>query len=234
MKNLEECKYIDNIRCNIIHEKIKNSYIQVKDGNVIVKVPMYATNLYIEKIVVERKNWILKKLEEQKNAKSTEYKNGSTIYVLGKPYTLKIIYTENKLSKIYQDNKFLYCELGNPNNVKISPEVEELNIKKLVGKYYKYIATQEVPPVMEDIEKRTGLYPQEYSIKNLKATWGICSSKKKISINQNLIAYSRHAIEYVCLHEICHLKYMNHSKEFWNLVEYYMPDYKLAKKELKS
>ena len=87
---------------------------------------------------------------------------------------------------------------------------------------------------MEDLKVRTGLAPLECSIKNLKATWGICSSKKKISINQNLMAYSRHAIEYVCLHEICHLKHMNHSKQFWNLVEYYMPDYMEAKKELKS
>ena len=47
------------------------------------------------------------------------------------------------------------------------------------------------------------------------------------------MAYSRQAIEYVCLHELCHLKYMNHSKKFWDLVEYYMPDYKLVKKELR-
>ena len=58
--------------------------------------------------------------------------------------------------------------------------------------------------------------------------------EKIITINQNLMAYSRHAIEYVCLHEICHLKYMDHSKKFWNMVENYMPDYKLAKKELKE
>ena len=46
--------------------------------------------------------------------------------------------------------------------------------------------------------------------------------------------YSIHAIEYVCLHEICHLKHMNHSKKFWNMVEEYMPDYKIAEKELKE
>jgi len=44
--------------------------------------------------------------------------------------------------------------------------------------------------------------------------------------------YSRKALEYVVLHEICHLRYMNHSKKFWAMVEYYMPDYKDAEKEL--
>jgi len=105
---------------------------------------------------------------------------------------------------------------------------------EIYGVYLKYIAKEEVQSAMEDLKVRTGLAPLECTIKNLKATWGICSSKKKISINQNLMAYSRHAIEYVCLHEICHLKHMNHSKQFWNMVEYYMPDYKEAKKELKS
>ena len=46
--------------------------------------------------------------------------------------------------------------------------------------------------------------------------------------------YSRKAIEYVVLHEVCHLKYMNHSKNFWAMVEKYMPDYKEAEKELKK
>ena len=233
-KSIIENKCISNIECNIIYEKIKNAYIQIKDGKVTIKVPKNKTDAYIENIINERKNWILKKLKEQENTKykKSSYKDGDIIYVLGKPYTLKVIYTENKKQKIYQDNKYLYCELTN--NKELSLEDEEKALKTLIDKYYKFIATQEVPPAMEDIEQRTGLHPQEFTIKNLKAAWGICSSKKKISINQNLMAYSRHAIEYVCLHEICHLKHMNHSKEFWNMVEYYLPDYKLAKKELKG
>lgn len=225
--------YISNIKCKVIYEKIKNTYIQIKNGEVIVKVPKKASNCYIEKIVLDKKEWILKKLKEQENITKNTYKENSTIYVLGKPYILKIIYTKNKRHKIYKDNEYVYCELANPNNQEILPELEAEIVRTLIGKYYEFIATEEVLPAMEDIETRTGLHPKECNIKNLKATWGICSSNKKISINQNLMAYSRHAIEYVCLHEICHLKYMNHSKEFWKMVEYYMPDYKLAKQELK-
>ena len=113
-------------------------------------------------------------------------------------------------------------------------EITKASNGKEAVEAFEYIAKEEVQSAMEDLKVRTGLAPLECTIKNLKATWGICSSKEKISINQNLMAYSRHAIEYVCLHEICHLKHMNHSKQFWNMVEYYMPDYKEAKKELKS
>ena len=228
----EENKYIENIKCNIKYEKIKNSYIQIKAGNVIIKVPNRTSSKHIEQLVQERKNWILRKLKEQEDSRRMQvtYKDGSTIYVLGKKYTLKIIYVTNKSAKTYIEGQYLYCEIK---NIEQNSSAEEL-IKKQIEKYYKFIATQEVPAAMEDIQKRTGLKALEINIKKLKSTWGICSSNKKISINQNLMAYSRHAIEYVCLHEVCHLKYMNHSKNFWNMVEYYMPDYKIAKEELKS
>lgn len=219
-----------NIKYKIVYSKIKNTYIQIKDGIVIVKAPKHVSISYIEHLVKQKQSWIIAKLQEQSNIQKNAYINGGIIKVLGKPYVLKIIYSQNKKNSLHTEDGYIYCEL----NIYSNESNEQEIVKKLIDKYYKYIATQEVPAVMEDLKSRTGLAPVECNIKNLKATWGICSSKKKISINQNLMAYSRHAIEYVCLHEICHLKYMNHSKDFWNMVEYYMPDYKLAKKELKG
>lgn len=220
-----------NIEYTIIYKKIKNTYIQIKDGIVIVKTPKHSTLNYIENIIKSKKEWITQKLIEQsKDKNEKKYHNGNIIKVLGKPYILKILYTLDKQNQIYIENEYIYCKLNNS----LYKNDEQIYIKKLIDKYYKYIATQEIPAVMEDLKQRTGFAPIECSIKNLKATWGICSSNQKITINQNLMAYSRHTIEYVCLHEICHLKYMNHSKNFWNMVEHYMPDYKLAKKELKE
>lgn len=221
----EEYRIINEIKCKIVYEKIKNTYIQIKDGEVIIKTSPRSSIKYIEGIVNGKTDWINKKLEEQSTKQSITYKNGSTVRVLGKPYTLKIMYVDSKRNALNMDNQYLYCDLSRDCKV---------NEQELIDKLYKYIAKEEVQSAMEDLKVRTGLAPLECTIKNLKATWGICSSKEKISINQNLMAYSRHAIEYVCLHEICHLKHMNHSKQFWNMVEYYMPDYKEAKKELKS
>ena len=87
---------------------------------------------------------------------------------------------------------------------------------------------------MEKYIALTGLTPCEIKIRKFKSIWGNCSSKKVIKINQNLIHYGIDQIEYVCLHEITHLKYMNHSKKFWDMVAKYMPDYKLAEAELKK
>lgn len=84
-----------------------------------------------------------------------------------------------------------------------------------------------------ELIKQTGLMPNKITIKQIKYAWGSCSSKKNITINLELIKYSEQAIRYVILHEFCHIKYMNHSKDFWNLVEKYMPNYKQVKKEFK-
>ena len=228
--------FLDEYKINyyIDKSKRKNLYIQIKDGNVIIKVPSNIQNTYILEFVNEKKDWILENVNKYKSnsKRNMTYKNLNDVYVLGKKYNLRIVRQDIKRSKIRLDAETNSLIVYIPNSVSTFDETDK--VKSLVDKYYKDIAKEEVYAAMEDVINRTGLKPDKIIIKNLSATWGICSSKKCISINQNLMMYSRHAIEYVCLHEICHLKYMNHSKDFWNMVEYYMPDYKLAKKELKD
>ena len=77
------------------------------------------------------------------------------------------------------------------------------------------------------------LKPNKVRIKPIKYAWGSCSSNKNITINLNLATKEDKVIEYVVLHEMCHLKFMNHSKDFWNLVESQMSDYKECKRNLK-
>ncbi len=215
--------------------KRKNTYIQIKDGKVIVKVPKNTTQKYIDTLLLEKLDWIEKKVKQSKESiHSLTYEYNSIIPLLGKNLVLNIKFVDTiKKVKIENTGKLLIINFPASFQI-LSNEELKLKVKKVIDNYYKSIAKEEVLPAMEYITNLVGLYPTEVHIKNLKATWGICSSKKHITINQNLMMFSRHAIEYVCLHEVCHLKYMNHSKEFWNMVAYYMPDYKEAKKELKE
>lgn len=91
-----------------------------------------------------------------------------------------------------------------------------------------------VKPILERYMQQTNLAPKKWKIKDIKYAWGSCSSKKNITLNAKLAKKSDKIIEYVVLHELCHLKHMNHSKDFWNLIETYMPDYKARRKELKN
>lgn len=100
-------------------------------------------------------------------------------------------------------------------------------------KFYRKEAEKVISLEMEKMIKLTGLKPEGYKLFNFKRAWGNCSNKKQIKLNPKLIMYSESAIDYVCLHELCHLKHMNHSTKFWKLVENYMPNYKEVEKELK-
>ena len=72
-------------------------------------------------------------------------------------------------------------------------------------------------------------------LKKLSSAWGIYHKKENyISFNSDLIEKDIECIEYVVLHELCHIFYMNHQKDFWALVEKYMPDYKVRRKKLKT
>ena len=150
----EEYHIINDIKCKIVYEKIKNTYIQIKDGEVIIKTSPRSSIKYIEGVVNSKVDWINKKLQEQSTKQSLTYKDGSTIRVLGKPYTLKIMYTETKRNKLNMDNQYLYCDLS-----KDCKTNEQENVKKLIDKLYKYIATEEIPSEMEDLKNRTGLAP---------------------------------------------------------------------------
>ena len=87
---------------------------------------------------------------------------------------------------------------------------------------------------MYEYSNKLGVHPNKVKLKDIKYAWGSCSSKKNISINLQLAKKDEMEIRYVVLHEICHLKYMNHSEDFWNLVERYMPNYKIYRKRLKQ
>ncbi len=123
--------------------------------------------------------------------------------------------------------------------VKEKSEWIEITLKKSKERMEKYplYTIEEFKEIVEknanDLIDKTGLVPDKIRIKKIKYAWGSCSSKKNITINTELIKYSNEAIRYVILHELCHLKYMNHSKKFWDLVEKYMKDYKEVKKQFK-
>lgn len=157
----------------IIYSKIKNVYIQIKDGKVIIKAPKRISEKELEKIIEKKSDWIEKNLEKtsQKQEKPA-------------------LYTEEQFKKIVENNA-------------------------------------------NELINTTGLIPRKIRIRDIKYAWGSCSNNKNITINKKLISYSELAIRYVILHELCHLKYMNHSKEFWSLVQKYMPEYKKAKAEFK-
>ena len=212
--------------------KVKNLYISIENGEVVVKAPWYVTSSQIQEVVESKRAWIMQKLEDYKVSprKVKAYSNGESFQILGKTYKLNVYFQDINNARLNVDGSEIAIVLP----LEYSEEDNTEQIKKMINKMYYMIAEREVEASKEKMRKIVGLAPEEYRIKKIKTCWGSCSSNKKITINQDLVMYSRKAVDYVVLHEICHLKYMNHSKKFWDMVAKYMPDYKLAEAELKK
>lgn len=229
---MEKFKWKDTIiEYNIEKKRIKNYYISIKDGNVTIKVPKETAKEKIEELLQKRVTWILENVEKQKEKleKPHEYMDGEIFKVLGKDVVLRITYEKTKKAKLKlkRNQFFVILPRDEKQNVKTQ-------VKKMIDKFYKELAEKEVERAMRKMTMKVGIAPNSYKVKNLKSTWGNCATTGNISINRNVVKYSRHAIEYVCLHEICHLQNMNHSKMFWDMVEKYMADYEKAEEELKN
>ena len=86
---------------------------------------------------------------------------------------------------------------------------------------------------LNDFAGRMNVHFNMVRIKNVKTIWGSCSSKKNLNFNFKLFFLPEALIDYVFVHELAHLKHMNHSKAFWSEVEKQIPDYKKRREELK-
>lgn len=144
-------------------------------------------------------------------------------------------------------NMYIYVREGRV-TVKVPYRLKDKEIQEFISKKSKWIydKLKQEPKIVEKmiepeeverleeivrtkIEKYAILLkvmPNKVRIKDIKYAWGSCSSNRNITINKKLAKKEEKVIEYVVLHEMCHLRYMNHSKEFWNLVESYLPEYK--------
>ena len=206
------------IEYELIRKKIKNVYIGVKNGKVIVRAPIRLSKQKVDELINQKSKWINDKLQKQINHENFELVNKEHIYILGKK--IKIEYKEAK--KISIELNINSCVIYGP---KLTDEVYSKILLKL-DKNLKDLAYEYIIPIVKKYSILTGLKPQDIVIRKFKSIWGNCSSKKIIKLNQKLIHYNIKSIEYVCLHELCHLKYMNHQKQFWSYIKKYMPDYK--------
>ena len=90
------------------------------------------------------------------------------------------------------------------------------------------------PQRCAELQKLTGGYYTKITIRNQKTRWGSCSQTGTLSFNYRLMMASPAVIDYVIIHELCHLTHMNHSKAFWNKVAGIIPDYVTQKQWLKK
>ncbi len=172
-----------------------------------------------EKFILKKSHWIEKHLKSKTSTDQTYLLFGNKINVT-QEFELFI-----KKHKIHFEKNELRI---------VSPANNHADIKRLYDIWLKHQAKIYLIERAIDLAKNYNFRVHKISIRSQKTRWGSCSTHGSLSFNFKLIQYRKEVIDYVIIHELCHLKEMNHSKKFWLLVEKLCPDFKSLRKELKG
>jgi predicted metal-dependent hydrolase len=198
--------------------------ISPEDGLQVI-VPVGA-EINIEEFIHKNTRWILKHHNRIEQAKQEiprrSYQPGEIFLFLGEKRRLNI---ENKargkLTTIILDTDAIHVRVGTdgrPND----PDF----IRAALESWYRAQAKAYIGPRVAILAEQHGFEYEKVTIKGQNTRWGSCSVKRNLNFNWKLMMTPPAAIDYVIIHELCHLREMNHSKKFWKLVARYCPDYK--------
>lgn len=212
--------------------------IILKRGEPIrVKAGISTSIQQIEQFLVHKEKWISKNMQvfSQIDDKYPDKKLASDerFPFLGKDLNLKFVPTP--LKQVFFSRTEASLQMHLPESM--WNQISEDDLQKyfaLLKKYYQREAKKLVSERIQIWSHQMNLYPSEIRFKNQKTRWGSCSSKKIINLNWKLVAAPIEVIDYILIHELSHLAHMNHSAQFWGLVEKHCPDYMQSEKWLKD
>ncbi len=194
-----------------------------KDGCLQVNVPFTTKEKDIELFLISKKKWLLAKLLQRANKEPLQvvsYHDGDCHWYKGQKYPLKLIITTFSRVDLQDDALLVYYR-------------RNYSVKNVLDKWYKKEALSYLTQRTQYFAQLHG-FPKikEIKIRSMKARWGSCSSRRVITFNTHLIKTPLDCIDYVILHELCHLIHQNHQKGFHQLQLSLNPMWKKQKHKL--
>ena len=209
-------------------------YVDSPTG-VVVRSPELVGEETIKKMIQKRAHWIIKRQELLKNqispATVKEFVSGESFPFLGKEYRLKVIKSiSEKEGRCELKNKRLQVEI----NLSLDSGEAEKTTKRSLMNWYLIRAKEKIEARVAFFSRQIGKIPKTIEIKQQKMRWGSCSQSEDIRFNWKIIMAPLSVLDYVVVHELCHLVYPHHSSQFWQRVESILPDYKKRREFLKQ
>lgn len=195
----------------------------LKNGSVIVKAPISMKEDLINKFIEDKQDWIKCKLmivKETQN-KFDDIMHYRSFLLYGNKYTLVL----DNVKKVETNSNF---------QIVLPQKTERDKILKTLKSWYKKVAKQILSDRLKFIQNRIRITAKMLKIGDSKGKWGSCNSLGIINLNWRVIMLPPKIIDYVIVHELCHIVEMNHSKNFWGLVEKFLPTAGNLKKEIKE
>jgi predicted metal-dependent hydrolase len=233
MSDVETIEYLN--RTFTVVRKSRRRTLSVKltsrDENKI-----YASLGLSQKVILDflmsKHAWIEKNLIKIDEIKSLEhqpkFQEGELFPFLGEMKYFTFVPYKNKKLKLKIEDGFISCYV---------PKDFQADEKKMIAglvQLYKEEASNYLIERSKSLSEELRLKPNQIKIQTAQTRWGSCSSLGVINLNWKLMMFSPSLIDYVIIHELCHLKHMNHSQDFWSLVNSFYPHYEEAQEYFKT
>jgi hypothetical protein len=241
------------MRYTLTRSRRKTAAIYVRYGEVEVRAPLRMPKREIDRFVLEKEGWILKSLTKQRV--QTERKEsfvvdyGNSVLFRGKLYPItQRAGTRAGFGDVYSGETSFgatgyapasghpasFAKQNEKETFFMPPGLSPEQIKSTCVRLYKILARAHISKRVDFFAPLMGVTTTTVKINNAMKRWGSCSTQKNLNFSWRLIMADDAIIDYVFVHELAHIKEMNHSSRFWTIVEGVLPDFRECKRKLKE
>jgi len=203
--------------------------LEVRGAEVRVRVPAALDPCWIEQFVHSRRAWIASKLRLHAAlpvAPSRRYETGEVYHYLGRPFRLEVVSAARR--SVAFDDQVL--------RIGVSGRVADraAYVRRALAGWYRDRAAELLAQKTRTFSAVVGRVPDKVSVRSFRRRWGSCSASGHIQYNWLLVAAPEPVVDYVVVHELCHLLHLDHSPAFWAQVARVLPDYRAQRRWLRE
>jgi len=201
--------------------------LRIDDRGLTVSVPLRASEKWLHSVLQDKAHWVVEKLDGWQTRKPMEVRwaDGGTIHYLGEALTLCVAQSLFA-APVHRRGSELW--------VFVVSDSEAAQIERAVAHWHQHEAERLYAERVAHYVALLNVMPRAIKLSSAKTQWGCCTARGTVRLNRQLIKLPLRLIDYVVVHELAHLREMNHSAAFWRVVETACPDYLRLRRELKA
>lgn len=241
---LEERLTIDSIEVEVRRSRRRKTRIGLAfdpAGLVILEAPLNATMEDLSSVVVEHGRWLRHRLaavqQDATCVSMPSYGDGELLQYLGEAYELKVEVGPRRITRKEKEAQLrLFRDVrGIVGSISVRlPDTDPSRVKKALSRWYRKEAERQFGESLHRFRTLPwiGNWSGEWGVRFMRSQWGSCAVSGRIALNAHLVKVPERLIDYVVLHELCHLVHHDHSHRFYGLMRQHMPDWESRRTEL--
>ena len=216
-----------HITYTLKRSKRRSIGLNIDDRGLIVSVPLRASEKWLQSVLQDKANWVVKTLDRWQTcaAPSRSWQDGERLDYLGELLVLRVV-RSLFITPAQRRGRELWVFVDN--------ESAKMQVEQAVSLWYRQEAERFFLQRNAHYAPLLNVKPRSIKLSEARTQWGSCTEQGSIRLNLHLIRLPQRLIDYVVVHELAHLRELNHSPAFWQLVESVCPDYASLRKELKA